>query len=765
MANWSDLKAAVASIVKTNGNKEITGQLLQNVLNNIISNVGLNSSFAGIATPETNPGAPDGNVFYLATTEGTYSNFNGIVINSGEAVILEWKGSWVKKDSGFTTNQKLSELEENTNQKLSELGSDVRNNPVILFNFEQGQFSTSDEIYKYDNDKRCRSQFVYGLIDTIKAKEGYAIYVQGCDADYHKVKNGSFVNEVNVARDYARSTYIVVNVKKINDSAISPEEAKENVEFTLADYLNKIESVLTSYEQHIPLENGNINTADGQNNEDSYNQRCRTSEFYSAFELQTNEGFIIQRVNVYNKDKTFVRNIVVNDSYYLVEDDNDNLYRITFSKTDSTQNISASENIIKYLYSGILKDIMDSTKEASALKFVNVGNLYDSSKALLNTILDENGGKWHDNTSYTTSEMMPVESNSLYIASATMRRIAEYDANKNHIRTIESINQLTTGTKAKYLVISIGNKIYDFSIQIASNPLAKKRMVDEYGNVYAVEKIAEKSAKNIIIFGDSSTAGSEVGGTNWFNRMCQELGFANYQNFAVGGQTILNRDGVDANYLKRYILSAIEWVNSTWGGKVDVIMLQIGGNDRGYMAQKGSMEDAFSSYNYLDYASDKTIYGSLRYCLELLRRTYPNALIVMGTVFGRISNDYDGGVASINEIITDCCNAMKIQMIDGAKYMGFSPYTEITSPYYNDANPGIKDDRTNLSRDNQAYNYIEVATGAIVPYEIATLGGEVKDGYAKRFGLYTYDGVHQTQMGENKVKEFMKNELKRLCDL
>ena len=125
MANWSDLKAAVASIVKTNGNKEITGQLLQNVLNNIISNVGLNSSFAGIATPETNPGTPDGNVFYLATTAGTYSNFNGIVINTGEAVILEWKGSWVKKDSGFATKEKLSELEENTNQKLSELGSKV----------------------------------------------------------------------------------------------------------------------------------------------------------------------------------------------------------------------------------------------------------------------------------------------------------------------------------------------------------------------------------------------------------------------------------------------------------------------------------------------------------------------------------------------------------------------------------------------------------------------------------------------------------------
>ena len=125
MANWSDLKSAVASIIKTNGAQEITGQLLQNVLNNIISNVGLNSTFAGIATPETNPGTPDGNVFYLATTAGTYSNFNGIVINSGESVILEWKGSWVKKDSGFATKEKLSELEENTNQKLSELGSEV----------------------------------------------------------------------------------------------------------------------------------------------------------------------------------------------------------------------------------------------------------------------------------------------------------------------------------------------------------------------------------------------------------------------------------------------------------------------------------------------------------------------------------------------------------------------------------------------------------------------------------------------------------------
>lgn len=146
MANWIDLKAAVASIVKTNGNKEITGQLLQNVLNNIISNVGLNSTFAGIATPETNPGTPDGNVFYLATTAGTYSNFNGIVINSGEAVILEWKGSWVKKDSGFTTKEKLSEL-----------GSYTYNIPVD----KQGYYIKKDGEIVYIGDKKfCVSEFI-----------------------------------------------------------------------------------------------------------------------------------------------------------------------------------------------------------------------------------------------------------------------------------------------------------------------------------------------------------------------------------------------------------------------------------------------------------------------------------------------------------------------------------------------------------------------------------------------------------------------------
>ena len=110
MANWSDLKAAIANVVKTNGNQEITGRLLQNVLNSIVSSVGENSTFAGIATPSTNPGTPDGPVFYLATQAGTYNNFDRIV-NNGECLIFKKnEDSWVSAETGIITDKKLSNL-------------------------------------------------------------------------------------------------------------------------------------------------------------------------------------------------------------------------------------------------------------------------------------------------------------------------------------------------------------------------------------------------------------------------------------------------------------------------------------------------------------------------------------------------------------------------------------------------------------------------------------------------------------------------------
>lgn len=93
MANYQNLKAAISAAIRTNGNQEITGQVLQDVLNSIVSVIGANYTFAGVATPATNPGTPDQNVMYLAMEGGTYTNFNGTVLPAGISLLM-WNGSW-----------------------------------------------------------------------------------------------------------------------------------------------------------------------------------------------------------------------------------------------------------------------------------------------------------------------------------------------------------------------------------------------------------------------------------------------------------------------------------------------------------------------------------------------------------------------------------------------------------------------------------------------------------------------------------------------
>lgn len=109
MANWTILKAAIAKVIKTNGNQEITGQALQNVLNSIINSVGENASFVDVATPTTNPGTPDGNVFYIAYKAGNYVNFQSkagnLTVNPGElAILYNETTNWGKSVIGMSSD-------------------------------------------------------------------------------------------------------------------------------------------------------------------------------------------------------------------------------------------------------------------------------------------------------------------------------------------------------------------------------------------------------------------------------------------------------------------------------------------------------------------------------------------------------------------------------------------------------------------------------------------------------------------------------------
>ena len=99
--------ATSANIVTIDNIPNTSSSNVQQALNELFKN----ATFAGIATPTTNPGTPDGPVFYIATEAGTYSNFDGISVAEGEAVILQWdNGTWTKKVTGFATQEELLAL-------------------------------------------------------------------------------------------------------------------------------------------------------------------------------------------------------------------------------------------------------------------------------------------------------------------------------------------------------------------------------------------------------------------------------------------------------------------------------------------------------------------------------------------------------------------------------------------------------------------------------------------------------------------------------
>ena len=121
MANYETLKAAIQQVVKTNGNNEITGALLQQSLLAMVNSLGSGYQFIDVATPDTKPGTPDQKVFYIANGKGTYSNFDGISITEDEVVILYYDTDWHKVSTGIASQAKLTELNIGVNELNEEI--------------------------------------------------------------------------------------------------------------------------------------------------------------------------------------------------------------------------------------------------------------------------------------------------------------------------------------------------------------------------------------------------------------------------------------------------------------------------------------------------------------------------------------------------------------------------------------------------------------------------------------------------------------------
>lgn len=156
MSNYNSLKATIDANIKQNGNQEITGQILNSVLNAMVTTLGTGYQFAGVATIATNPGTPDAKVFYIANGKGTYEKFGGLEVTEDDVVVFYWDSAWHKVATGIASQEKLSELD----GKIEDIGI-------------KEYLDDTDEI-QFNNDEDTESYVKIGQYG-IKAKGFYDI--------------------------------------------------------------------------------------------------------------------------------------------------------------------------------------------------------------------------------------------------------------------------------------------------------------------------------------------------------------------------------------------------------------------------------------------------------------------------------------------------------------------------------------------------------------------------------------------------------------
>ena len=156
---WDILKSSIASIIRENNNQEITGPVLQSVLFSIINIVGENATFKGVATQATNPGIPEGPVFYLANAKGLYPNFNtgeGVVVITGFSVI-KYNANDKVWESSF-----LFDAEDRAIKKITSNENPVSLEPNILYKL--GTRETSLDITFLEGEEGKAEEYMFEFI-------------------------------------------------------------------------------------------------------------------------------------------------------------------------------------------------------------------------------------------------------------------------------------------------------------------------------------------------------------------------------------------------------------------------------------------------------------------------------------------------------------------------------------------------------------------------------------------------------------------------
>lgn len=541
MGNYEQLKQAVADVIKTNGNQEITGAIMQNTLLSIISTVGSNATFAGIATPTTNPGTPDQNVFYLASEPGIYINFGGVELIDQVIVLINKSGNWVKKDSGIATNAESLKLDSKFNLYKTAIFSDN------LLN-KNGSFIDG----KYING-------ISGNKISLGTNSDYAI------SDYIPVKGGSKYLGFDVGEGGAYSAFFDKNLNAIslfksNENPIAPENAtwcrlsclksglyaaifsERSEPFTEYIPYNDsfdVELLKRSLNSRFSVDlwkliNGKLINVDGSvGSKDSFS----VSDFIPFnikkglfFKLQTSTNKYVSCIALYDENKQFVKSYsnidtVVSEHIIKSEDIPDNVvyFRCTIEPGKGASldpNINSYKQYDNYVIYGeliesekikevsndviLLKNTNELSDENKVIKYVNLFDINDSDYKE-DYFISQNGNEVTNKYSSMYAVTGYIKIPNIYDCISINYEVgnvyaALYDKDKNFIKSQE----LRNGNRQ--IDFEFGAYYVRFTIRISrkNSTMIIVGLSDlnipysDYGKVYELDKPTDDYIKGVI---------------------------------------------------------------------------------------------------------------------------------------------------------------------------------------------------------------------------------------------------------------------------
>lgn len=184
MSYYGTLITEIKQVIKENGNQEITGQILQDILVSMIDDLGAYPTFAGIVYPDVQEEAPsaetetgenmeieqDANVFYLAYEAGQYSGFGVTLDGETYNIIRRTSQGWEVLNTNIKTSEAITQSVEDVNAEIIN-GELVAAAALNDLNNRVKALPTKENISKeIDAKLQAMRKSIVAMIDTLRAE-------------------------------------------------------------------------------------------------------------------------------------------------------------------------------------------------------------------------------------------------------------------------------------------------------------------------------------------------------------------------------------------------------------------------------------------------------------------------------------------------------------------------------------------------------------------------------------------------------------------